>query len=28
MGCHRQATIPDFYAPGDDLVIYTKIFDA
>jgi ribosomal protein S18 acetylase RimI-like enzyme len=23
-GCQRQATIPDFYAPGDDLVIYTK----
>jgi ribosomal protein S18 acetylase RimI-like enzyme len=27
MGCHRQATIPDFYAPGDDLVIYTKRYD-
>jgi len=25
-GCQRQATIPDFYAPGDDLVIYTKRF--
>lgn len=24
VGCQRQATIPDFYAPGDDLVIYTK----
>ena len=23
-GFQRQATIPDFYAPGDDLVIYTK----
>jgi ribosomal protein S18 acetylase RimI-like enzyme len=23
-GYHRQATIPDFYAPGDDLVIYVK----
>lgn len=23
-GFYRQATIPDFYAPGDDLVIYTK----
>lgn len=27
-GCHRQATIPDFYAPGDDLVIYTKRYDS
>ncbi len=27
IGCQRQATIPDFYAPGDDLVIYTKRFD-
>jgi len=26
-GCQRQATIPDFYAPGDDLVIYTKRFE-
>ncbi|MCL6430553.1 MAG: GNAT family N-acetyltransferase [Anaerolineae bacterium] len=26
-GYHRQATIPDFYAPGDDLVIYVKRFD-
>lgn len=25
-GCQRQATIPDFYAPGDDLVMYTKGF--
>lgn len=23
-GYQRQATIPDFYAPGNDLVIYTK----
>mgnify|MGYP005850417519 CR=1 FL=1 len=23
-GYHRQATIPDFYAPGDDLVFYVK----
>ncbi len=23
-GFQRQATIPDFYAPGDDLVIYAK----
>lgn len=26
-GCQRQATIPDFYAPGDDLVIYTKRYE-
>ncbi len=26
-GLQRQATIPDFYAPGDDLVIYTRRFD-
>jgi len=26
-GYHRQATIPDFYAPADDLVIYVKRFD-
>jgi len=26
-GFRRQATIPDFYSPGDDLVIYTKRFD-
>ncbi len=26
-GYHRQATIPDFYAPGDDLVFYTKRFE-
>ncbi|HOG45886.1 MAG TPA: GNAT family N-acetyltransferase [Anaerolineae bacterium] len=23
-GFQRQATIPDYYAPGDDLVVYTK----
>ncbi len=23
-GYRRAATIPDFYAPGDDLVVYTK----
>jgi len=27
-GFHRQATIPDYYAPGDDLVIYTKRYGA
>ena len=26
-GYHNQATIPDFYMPGDDLVIYTRRFD-
>lgn len=26
-GCCRQATIPDFYALGDDLVIYCKRYD-
>lgn len=26
-GLQRQATIPDFYLPGDDLVIYTKRYD-
>jgi ribosomal protein S18 acetylase RimI-like enzyme len=26
-GCQRQATIPDYYAPGDDLVVYAKRYD-
>lgn len=26
-GFQRQATIPDFYLPGDDLVVYTKRFN-
>ena len=27
-GCQHQATIPDYYAPGEDLVIYTKRYEA
>lgn len=27
IGCQRQATIPDYYAPGDDLVIFIKRFE-